>query len=294
MELEDCNWLPRSIRDGGTDFLNFFFARIGYYQGVIPILFNFLHHDLRAEKVLDLASGGGGGTLELLRQMRVAGNNAEFVFSDRFPNRAGVDRVAELSDPRCSYLEEPVDALDGGGEHVGVRTMSGALHHFPPELVATILQSVIRRGEAFAFLDVAALPLQRRLPWPVAAPLILINMTDTIFYYASTHALDSSLSLVPFGFNLPGAGYSILPRVGWRRLGLACLSAGGAARARSLPARFRRLHLRGRLGRPSSLFHRPSSWRVAASGGALRFRCEGGRDVLPTTPCLGPSWPAQG
>lgn len=181
MELEDCDWLPRSIRNGGTDFLNFFFARIGYYQGVTPILFNFLHHELQAKKVLDLASGGGGGTLELLCQMRAAGSDTEFVFSDRFPNRAGVERVEALSDPHCSYLEEPVDALDGGGDQAGVRTMSGALHHFPPEQVAKILQAVIRRKEAFAFLDVAASSLQRRLPWPVVAPIIMINMVMLFF-----------------------------------------------------------------------------------------------------------------
>ena len=177
VELEDCEWLPRSVRDGGTDFLNDFFARIGFYKGVVPVVATYLQDQLQAEKVLDLASGGGGGSLELLGQMRADGSQAEFLFSDRFPNRAGIDRVRQLADPFCSYMEEPVDALDGGGDLPGVRTMSGALHHFPPEAVAKILQAMIRRGEAFAFLDVVASPVQRRLPWPLVIPILVINMT---------------------------------------------------------------------------------------------------------------------
>ena len=187
-ELEDFDWVPRAIRDGGTDLLDLGFDRLGFYDGVAPKL-NALLESSGATRVVDLCSGGGGGTLQMRRQVRAAGKSHEFVFSDRHPNEAGIARVQALDDPHTRYRSEPVDAMTGGGELEGVRTMSGALHHFQPDAVRALIAGIVARRAPLAFFDVAASPAVRRLPI-VLAPLAMgVNMLMLFL---------GSLVLVPF------------------------------------------------------------------------------------------------
>lgn len=187
-ELEDFGWLPAPIRDGGTDFLDFLFDRLGFYDGVAPKLVDLLRRT-GAERVIDLASGGGGGTLQLRRHVRAAGLTTEFVFSDGFPNEAGRARVAALADPVARYLAEPLDAMGGGGQESGVRTMSGALHHFTPDAVSQILAGIVQRRAPLAFFDVASSPALRKLPLLLAPIAMSVNM---LMLFAAT------LVVVPF------------------------------------------------------------------------------------------------
>jgi hypothetical protein len=187
-ELEDFGWLPAPIRDGGTDFLDFLFDRLGFYDGVAPKLVDLLRRT-GADRVIDLASGGGGGTLQLRRKVRAAGLATEFVFSDGFPNEAGRARVSALADPAARYLAEPLDAMGGGGGDSGVRTMSGALHHFTPDAVSQILAGIVQRRAPLAFFDVASSPALRKLPLPLAPIAMSVNM---LMLFGAT------LAVVPF------------------------------------------------------------------------------------------------
>ncbi len=187
-ELEDFDWVPRLIRDGGTDLLDLGFDRLGFYDGVAPKLVELLRSS-RATRVVDLGSGGGGGTLQMRRRVRAAGITSEFVFSDRHPNRDGIARVEALGDPLTRYRSESVDAMTGGGELEGVRTMSGALHHFRPEAVRGLIAGIVARRAPLAFFDVAASPHIRRLPI-VLAPLVMSVNFLALFL--------GSLVLVPF------------------------------------------------------------------------------------------------
>lgn len=187
-ELEDYGWLPRVIRDGGTDFLDFAFDRIGFYDGVADKLVALLRRT-GGSRVLDLASGGGGGTLQIRRRVRGAGLATEFVFSDGFPSEAGQARIAALGDPATRYRSEAVDAMSGGGGESGVRTMSGALHHFTPDAVREIVAGIVQKRAALAFFDVAASPAMRKLP-AVLVPLpIAVNL---LMLFVAT------LAVVPF------------------------------------------------------------------------------------------------
>lgn len=174
-ELEDLDWVPRPVRDGGTDLLDLGFDRLGFYDGVAPKLLALLEKT-RATRIVDLCSGGGGGTLQMRRRVRTGANDVEFVLSDLHPNEAGIARVEALGDTRTRYLGDSVDAMSGGGELAGVRTMSGALHHFPPEAVRALIAGIVARREPLAFFDVAASPAIRRMP-AVFAPLAMsVNM----------------------------------------------------------------------------------------------------------------------
>ncbi|MFN7147294.1 MAG: class I SAM-dependent methyltransferase, partial [Myxococcota bacterium] len=122
-ELEDFDWVPRPIRDGGTDLLDLAFDKLGFYAGVAPKLVALIQAT-GASRVVDLCSGGGGGTLAMRRSVRAAGLDVDIVLTDRNPNEAGIARVQASGDARTTYLAEPVDAMTGGGSQPGVRTMS--------------------------------------------------------------------------------------------------------------------------------------------------------------------------
>ena len=189
VELEDLPWLPSAIRDGGTDLLDFGFERVGFYRGVVPKLATLLDRT-GIRQVIDVCSGGGGGALQAIGALREAGHeDVRFVLTDRYPNEAGRARVAARNDPRLVYREESVDALAVPPELDGIRTMWGALHHFPPEAVTALVASVVRDGKPLGFFDVAASRTIRRLP-TVLAPLAMgVNMV-TLFV--------GSLAMVPF------------------------------------------------------------------------------------------------
>lgn len=173
-EFEDFDWVPRVVRDGGTDLLDLGFRKLGFYDGVSPKLLEVLDAT-KASRVIDLCSGGGGGTLTMRETVRDAGRDVAFEFTDRFPNDAGIARVDALGDAKTTYRRQPVDALQGGdGE--GVRTMSGALHHFPPEAVRSLLSGVVARKAPLAFFDVAANPGIRKLPLILAPLAMAVNM----------------------------------------------------------------------------------------------------------------------
>lgn len=174
-ELEDLPWVPRPVRDGGTDLLDLGFDRLGFYEGVAPRLLALLQAT-GATRVVDLCSGGGGGTLQIRRLVREMGNTAEFLLSDRHPNEAGMERVKALGDAHTRYRPEPVDAMTGGGAVEGVRTMSGALHHFPPDAVRALLAGVVAQREPLAFFDVAASPGIRKAPLALAPLAMAVNL----------------------------------------------------------------------------------------------------------------------
>lgn len=173
IEFEDLDAVPRAIRDGGTDLLDLAFTRMGFYAGAAPELASLLER-AGTDTLVDLCSGGGGGTLALWREL--AEPRPQLVLSDRNPNRAGMARVAAMADARVRYRQESVDAMGGGGELAGIRTMSGALHHFPPDAVRTLLTGIVARGAPLAFFDVAASPAMRRAPIVVLPLAMAVNM----------------------------------------------------------------------------------------------------------------------
>jgi hypothetical protein len=187
VELEDLDWVPDPVRDGGTDLLDFAFDRLGFYDGVAPKLVSLLAAT-GASRIVDLCSGGGGGTLQMRERVRATGAPVEFLLSDLHPSETGIARVQALGDPSTHYRPESVDAMAGGGELEGVRTMSGALHHFPPEAVRALITGIVARGAPLAFFDVAASPAIRRLPLVFAPVAMGVNLVMLFL---------GSLALVP-------------------------------------------------------------------------------------------------
>jgi hypothetical protein len=178
-ELEDLDWVPRPVRDGGTDLLDLAFDRLSFYRDVAPAFLRFLEAT-RAERVVDLCSGGGGGALQMRRHARAAGLNVPFLLSDLHPNQAGAARVKALGDPSTTYMREPANAMSDGVDLKGLRTMSGALHHFRPAAVTELVRGMVERRQPFFFLDVAASDAIRRMP-AFAAPLAMLPNLAVLF-----------------------------------------------------------------------------------------------------------------
>ena len=97
-------------------------------------------------------------------------------------------RVAALGDARVRYEGERVDAMDGGGAREGVRTMSGALHHFTPDAVRALIAGIVARRQPLVFFDVAASPGLRRAPIVVLPIAMMVNLSMLFL---------ASLALVP-------------------------------------------------------------------------------------------------
>ena len=173
IELEDQPWVPRSIRDGATDVLDVLFAKAGIYRPVVPILAAFME-TAGERRWLDLCSGGGGGAFAMRAELAAQGRApAQLTLTDLYPNEAAQQRVAALGDAAVRYLPGPVDALHVVPHAPAIRTMFGALHHFPPAAVQQILRAAVEARAPLACVDVAASPTMRTLPL-VLAPLVAL------------------------------------------------------------------------------------------------------------------------
>jgi len=172
IELEDQPWVPRTLRDGATDLLDVLFARIGMYRPLAPALGEFMQA-AGQRRWLDLCSGGGGGALAMRDALVALGQGPDDVsLTDRYPNAAARARVAVRADPSVRYRPEPIDAMQVPPHPAALRTMFGAVHHFPPAAVQRVLQAAVAERVPIAFVDVAASPLLRAVPValvPVAA-----------------------------------------------------------------------------------------------------------------------------
>lgn len=183
VELEDQPWVPPAIRDGATDLLDVLFAKIGFYSPVAPVLTAFME-TVGERRWLDLCSGGGGGALAMRAALAAQGHApAQITLTDRYPSGAARQRVAALGDASVHYLPDPVDALRVSPHAPAIRTMFGALHHFPPPAVRAILQAAADARAPLAFVDVAASPTMRRLPM-VLAPIAAVPNLLLLFVVA--------------------------------------------------------------------------------------------------------------
>lgn len=279
-EFEDFEWVPRSVRDGGTDMLDLGFRKVGFYDGVASRLVELLDAT-KSDRVVDLCSGGGGGTLQMREAVAEAGRQVAFEFTDRFPNESGIERVRQLGDPKVVYLSESVDAMKGGGDREGVRTMSGALHHFPPEKVKELIAGVVARGTPLAFFDVAASPAISRLPLILAPIAMAVNMValfvGSLFLIPLVRPVRASRLV--FTYLLP-----LIPiLVAWDgRVSRRCAPTRPRSCSTS-PARCRAAT--ATTGRPASTVRRSTSpgFRAARRSGLTAEAVKGARLSAPTT-----------
>ncbi|MDX2086973.1 MAG: hypothetical protein SFX73_03935 [Kofleriaceae bacterium] len=175
VELEDLAWVPRAVRDGATDVLDYLFARVHFYRPLVDVFTKALAAT-GARTVVDLCSGGGGGALYLAHVLRERGQtDVRFVLTDLHPNEAARERIG--SEQGLAYHPTPVDAMAVPAELRGLRTMFSALHHFRPDQVKALLASAVAARSHVAFFDGGSSPALRRVPLLLIPVGAMVNAT---------------------------------------------------------------------------------------------------------------------
>ena len=166
MEIEDYDWCPRAVRDGGTDWLGFMANITRAFDAVAPKI-RAAMAATGTHTIVDLCSGGGGPWLTLAPTLAQSGP-VTVELTDIFPNQAAFESLQARSRGQCGFRTEPVDATDVHADLDGVRTMFNCFHHFPPDHARAILADAVRKRRAIAifegvdrrFLPILMMPVQ--------------------------------------------------------------------------------------------------------------------------------------
>jgi len=140
-EFEDQPWFPDIIRNYMTDYLQFMSNKLKIYQGVLPILRKGLEKS-NGSKILDMASGGGGGLLHIADELKGAFPDLKIQLSDLYPNITAFEKTAKLSSV-FSFISQPVDATKVPKDLKGFRTQFLSLHHLRPPQATQVLQNAV-------------------------------------------------------------------------------------------------------------------------------------------------------
>ncbi|MDA0988047.1 MAG: hypothetical protein O2783_02685 [Chloroflexi bacterium] len=165
-ELEDKSWLPKQIRDAGTDLVHFMWQIGNAHKPIVPRLREVLVKT-GAQEIIDLGSGGGGPVVAIYEELVRSGCAVRVTLTDKFPNIPAFKYARERSNGGVDFLEEPVDATAVPPHLSGLMTMFASLHHFRPEMVRGILRDAVEQGRSIAVFDLSA-----RRPPPLSMMLL--------------------------------------------------------------------------------------------------------------------------
>jgi hypothetical protein len=153
MELEDETWFPAFLRDWGTDYLQFMINAGDAYRDLAPMIQKGLSK-ARANVVVDLAAGGGGGWAKLGPRLKALVPGVKVTLTDYFPH-VGAFEALQRRDPELfSFRTEQVNALDVPADLVGLRTQFLSFHHFRPEQAQQILQNAVDASAPIMIVEV--------------------------------------------------------------------------------------------------------------------------------------------
>jgi hypothetical protein len=68
-EFEDLGWFPAIIRNYMTDYLQEVTNRFDFYRAIVPVIAKGVEKS-GTNQILDMASGGGGGWLNLAKHLQ--------------------------------------------------------------------------------------------------------------------------------------------------------------------------------------------------------------------------------
>ena len=176
-EFEDQPWFPRFLRNYLTDFLQHAANAFDAYDQLIPIVEKGLAAS-GGSRIIDLASGGGGGLLRLAERLRTRVSDLQITLTDYYPNVPAFERTAGLSDV-FSFRSESVNALDVPEELTGLRTQFLSFHHFRPEEGQQILQNAVDRGAPILVVELQDRSLLS-IFGVLLSPLTVLLMTPMI------------------------------------------------------------------------------------------------------------------
>jgi hypothetical protein len=150
-EFEDYQWFPSFLRNYMTDFLQFVSNKFNIYRGIVPLLSETLKES-KNDTIIDLASGGGGGLINLINALENDHPNLNVILTDFYPNEHAFSYTVKQS-TRFSYKKESIDARNVPNSLVGLRTQFLSLHHFKEEDAIKIIQNAVDTQSAIAMFE---------------------------------------------------------------------------------------------------------------------------------------------
>ena len=150
-EFEDLSWFPSSLRNYGTDFLQFLSNKTKLFNAAVPIIEKGLAKS-GGTTIIDLGSGGGGGLLHVNDALKKTVPTIEILMSDYYPNIPAFERTHNLAS-NINYISTSVDARNVPNELKGLRTQFLSLHHFKPDDARKILQNSVDAKQCIAIFE---------------------------------------------------------------------------------------------------------------------------------------------
>jgi hypothetical protein len=171
-EFNDQAWLPSSLRDALTDYLQFAIKVGRPYAPIVPILKDALTRT-DSQRVIDLCSGGGGAWAVMLPEMPAS---LQVQLTDKFPNVPAFRLLQSAAPAQVQFHSESVDASAVPPEMTGFRTLFSSFHHFPPDQARAILQDAVEKRQGIGIFEAT----QR------SAPAILMMLLTPLVVLLST------------------------------------------------------------------------------------------------------------
>lgn len=150
-EFSDQPWFPGALRDYETDFLQFLTNFSNLFRPIAPLLADALRSSGQ-NRIIDLASGGGGGMLKLNQELQKTIPNLKITLTDFYPNVAAFRRTKALA-PNIDFVGTPVDARNVPADLTGLRTQFLSFHHFAPDDARRILQNAVDSKSPIAIFE---------------------------------------------------------------------------------------------------------------------------------------------
>jgi hypothetical protein len=152
-EFEDQSWFPAILRDYMTDYLQHVANQFNLLEPIIPLLEKGLAQS-KGNRIIDLASGGGGAWLSILPNLKKSFPDVQVKLTDYYPNvRAFQETVFRGGDDHFSYAEQPIDARAVPPDLTGFRTQFLSFHHFRPHDAQRILQNAVDEGQVIGIFE---------------------------------------------------------------------------------------------------------------------------------------------
>lgn len=161
------------------------------YVDVAPLLAQ-LVRDTGCDRIVDLASGGGGPMPQLQRALlHEHGYRVHVTLTDLYPNHGAFAHLERTPGCRLETVRTPVDATAVPGHLTGIRTMFTAFHHFQPAAALAVLRDAVRSRAPIAIFEAGERSLPKLIAtlcvplvsW-IAAPAVRpLRARDLFFVY---------------------------------------------------------------------------------------------------------------
>ena len=152
-EFEDLPWFPRFLRNYGTEFLQFVANKMDVYREIIPVLKKGLKK-AGQKKIIDLASGGGGGWEKITPRLKEEIPGLQITLTDFYPNINAYKKMLVLDKDVFKYVPESINALDVPQQLKGFRTQFLSFHHFKYDGAINILQNAVDARMPIAVFEI--------------------------------------------------------------------------------------------------------------------------------------------